>query len=371
MPLANEDQPWDKFMNRQLKIVTAVAALAIASGMQASTAGNPAATGIGYGHDAAKSAGAVQAGVALQGYDPVGYFMHQQALKGDESMTAVVAGKTYRFVMQQHIAMFTADPERYLPQFDGLCAMCLAEGRNAAGDPTQFVVHDNKLYFNADATTQAAFANDIDNNIAHAQSNFDPAGKAAAIAAPAPGTDKGNIAGPPTEVRIDVARYTQDGELMFPDDTDHWVVMGASLGMGYNEQNFDPNAPGSFVLVSMEPKAYEYFKKTGHFADGTMFTRNSYDAARRMSTNRAGFVMGDYSATEIHVVDRKRFKDGFNFAIFGPGQTQANILPNGNGCVSCHTKNGAYEAVFAQFYPTIRHRIPAAALAASLRQEKP
>jgi hypothetical protein len=81
--------------------------------------------------------------------------------------------------------------------------------------------------------------------------------------------------------------------------------------------------------------------------------------------------MGEYTATEIHVVDRQKFKDGFNFAIFEAGQAKANILPDGNGCVSCHTRNGAYEGTFAQFYPTIRHQIPASALAAALKLEKP
>jgi hypothetical protein len=89
---------------------------------------------------------------------------------------------------------------------------------------------------------------------------------------------------------------------------------------------------------------------------------------QRVSTNRAGFVMGEHSTTEIHVIDRQKFKDGFNFAVFGAGQPQAPILPDGNGCISCHKSDAAFQNVFAQFYPTIRHDIPPAALQAALRK---
>ncbi len=169
-----------------------------------------------------------------------------------------------------------------------------------------------------------------------------------------------------TASRLDVPRYSADGQLIYPDNVDSWIVLGASIGMGYNEQDFDAKAPGSFVLVSIEPQAYAYFKKHKKFADGTLFTRRSYPAEQRLSTNRAGFVMGEHRSTEIHIVDRQKFKDGFNFAVFGAGQKQSPILPDGNGCVTCHKTNAAYQNVFAQFYPTIRHDIPKAALQASL-----
>jgi len=168
--------------------------------------------------------------------------------------------------------------------------------------------------------------------------------------------------------RIDVARYTSDGQLIYPDGVENWVVLGASLGMGYNEQDFDPKSPGSFVLVAIEPQAYAYFKKFGRFADGSLFTRSSYPAINRLSTNRSGFVMGEHDATEIHIIDSKRFKDGFNFAIYSGTQKTSAILPDGNGCVSCHKANGAYQNVFAQFYPTIRHQIPPAALAVAMKK---
>lgn len=349
-------------------LMSALLLISASSGHSAQTqdpypsAVKPAPTTISKTHPAS-------APLALKAYDPVAYFMHAQAMQGDADMQAVVDGKTYRFVMADHINLFKANPGQYLPQFGGLCAICLAKGEKKAGDPAQFAVVGGKLYFNADAASNEAFKKNPEAHIALARAQFEPG--TGNTAANKRNALKANLNDAPTAERMSAARYNAKGELIYPANVENWVVMGASLGMGYNEQDFDPKAPGSFVVVSMEPKAYEYFKKHGHFADGTLFTRSAYEAAQRMSTNRAGFVMGDFIATEMHIVDRKKFKDGFNFAIFGPQQKSAPILPDGNGCVSCHVKNAAYEGVFAQFYPTIREQIPAHALAAAMLQEKP
>lgn len=162
-------------------------------------------------------------------------------------------------------------------------------------------------------------------------------------------------------------QYNAEGQLLFPADVDQWVTLGASLGMGYNEQDFDAENPGVFVTVSMPADAYSYFKRNNHFADGTLFVRRAYGAVQRLANNRSGFVMGEPIASEIHIIDSKRFKDGFNFAVFAEGQKQATILPEGNGCIACHKANGAFQNTFAQFYPAIRHDIPPGKLAASLK----
>ncbi len=164
------------------------------------------------------------------------------------------------------------------------------------------------------------------------------------------------------------AGFSADGQLLFPADFDRWITLGASIGMGYNEQDFDPDNPGSFVTVSMPVDAYEYFKRHRKFADGTLFARRSYGAVQRLANNRAGFVMGEAGATEIHLIDRQRFRDGFNFAVFMNGQKQAPLLPEGNGCISCHKSDGAFQNTFAQFYPAIRHDIPRALLESSLKR---
>lgn len=60
--------------------------------------------------------------------------------------------------------------------------------------------------------------------------------------------------------KLDVARFDATGRLHIPVDMDEWVFIGSSLGMGYSQENFDPDSPGMFQVARMEPQAYAAFK---------------------------------------------------------------------------------------------------------------
>lgn len=158
--------------------------------------------------------------------------------------------------------------------------------------------------------------------------------------------------------RIDVARFDADGNLIVPDDLDEWVFIGSSLGMGYSQEDFDANSPGMFQVARMEPQAYRLFRETGVFADGTMLSLHFYGSQNEISINRAGFVMDDLHFAEIHYKDSARFPDGFNFYNVNNGDTVAREIPLPNDCVECHKRDGAYDGVFVQFYPTIHAFLP-------------
>ncbi len=160
--------------------------------------------------------------------------------------------------------------------------------------------------------------------------------------------------------RVDVARFDERGRLVVPEDFDRWVFLGSSLGMGYSQAEFDSDSPGMFQVVRMEPQAFEAFKATGRFVDGSMFALHFYGAANKVSINRAGFVMDDLHFAEIHLKDSERFADGFNFFTINNGAKVAEELPLPNDCVSCHRKDGGMDAVFVQFYPIIQAHLPAA-----------
>jgi len=163
---------------------------------------------------------------------------------------------------------------------------------------------------------------------------------------------------------VDVATFTADGQLRRPSNLDEWVFLGTSLGMGYNARAFDPNAPGQFQVVLMEPQAYRKFVATGAYPDGAMLLLSFYDSEQKVSINRSGFVQRDLDSFEIHLIDKRRAGEGHYFYPFGATDGEAAVLPPGNACIECHLKNGAFSGTFAQFYPTIRHRIPAANLKA-------
>ena len=172
---------------------------------------------------------------------------------------------------------------------------------------------------------------------------------------------------PAAATRLAAARLTNSGELVRPDNLDEWVFLGASLGLGYDEAKRDPDSPGDFQVVLMEPSAYAHFKANGSYADGSMFLLSLYFTERRLSTGLAGFAQGDLKNFEIHLIDRERFAEGRAFYLFRKDAGQAVAVPPGNPCIECHLRDAAFDGTFAQFYPAIRHRIPAELLHKSPR----
>ena len=85
-------------------------------------------------------------GVAIKGYDPVSYFVNGKPLKGVASIAHDYDGSRYLFSSGKNRDLFAANPDRYVPQFGGLCSAGLADGRTVESDPTAFIVRDGKLY---------------------------------------------------------------------------------------------------------------------------------------------------------------------------------------------------------------------------------
>jgi YHS domain-containing protein len=84
--------------------------------------------------------------VALKGYDPISYFTDGKPEKGSSEFTFAFDDTTYWFKNAEHLDKFTADPERYAPQFDGFCALQLSRGRKVEADPEAWTITNGKLY---------------------------------------------------------------------------------------------------------------------------------------------------------------------------------------------------------------------------------
>jgi len=156
---------------------------------------------------------------------------------------------------------------------------------------------------------------------------------------------------------LDVAHYTDTGELRYPGDLDTWVLMGASLGSDYNDQPFSAERPGTIGVVQMEPAAYQHYIEHGSYADGTMFLLTFFEASAQSSPQLQGFVQGARRIQEIHVIDRARFSEGRAFFVY-PLAGAASVAPiaDASECVACHMEHGVYDGTFVQFYPTLRDR---------------
>jgi YHS domain-containing protein len=90
--------------------------------------------------------------VAIQGYDPVAYFMQKKAVKGKSSIASAYEGVTYYFSSQANKETFTKNPSSYEPQYGGWCSYAMgATGEKVEVDPETFKIVDGKLnlFYNA------------------------------------------------------------------------------------------------------------------------------------------------------------------------------------------------------------------------------
>lgn len=95
--------------------------------------------------------------VALKGYDPVAYFTEGKPVPGDKAHSHDWDEVRYLFVNAKNKAMFASAPEKYAPQFAGLCATGLAFGKTVEADPQAWKIIDGKLYvFSSISAKEAA-----------------------------------------------------------------------------------------------------------------------------------------------------------------------------------------------------------------------
>ena len=116
-------------------------------------------------------------GVAIDGYDPVAYFVEQQPVKGSPEHQLHHQGSTFQFASAAHREAFMAEPDKYAPQYGDFCAYGLAKGYKAKIDPAAFTVVDGKLYLNYNDTVRAQWMSDISGYIRKADANWPEAMK--------------------------------------------------------------------------------------------------------------------------------------------------------------------------------------------------
>jgi YHS domain-containing protein len=58
-------------------------------------------------------------GLAIEGYDPVAYFIEGKPLKGAEKFAYHWMGTEWRFASAEHLDLFKSNPEKYAPQYGG------------------------------------------------------------------------------------------------------------------------------------------------------------------------------------------------------------------------------------------------------------
>ncbi|NJM82155.1 MAG: YHS domain-containing protein [Tabrizicola sp.] len=120
-------------------------------------------------------------GFAVSGYDVVAYFDLPQSevgapqsapVPGKADITAEYNGAKFAFSSAENRDKFVADPEAYLPQYDGHCAYGVAKGGKVPGNPTLWRIVDGKLYLNITKNVVGFWEEDIPGNISLAEGNW-------------------------------------------------------------------------------------------------------------------------------------------------------------------------------------------------------
>ena len=88
-----------------------------------------------------------KSGLAIEGYDPVAYFISNKAIEGKTNISFVHEGITYRFSSEENRSLFKSNPANYEPQYGGWCAYAMgSKGEKVSVDPETFKIVAGKLY---------------------------------------------------------------------------------------------------------------------------------------------------------------------------------------------------------------------------------
>jgi hypothetical protein len=99
-------------------------------------------------------------GLAIEGYDPVAYFVDARPVIGLPDFEASEAGAVWRFHNEGNRASFAAHPDIYAPQFGGYDPVDVARGVTYAGNPRFWLVSGERLYLFGRVEHRDAFAAD-------------------------------------------------------------------------------------------------------------------------------------------------------------------------------------------------------------------
>ena len=108
-------------------------------------------------------------GLAMDGYDPVGYFTDQKPVPGNADFEAYYAGVVWRFSNPGNRAAFLERPDIYMPQFGGYDPIGVVLGRAVAGSVDVWLIVGTRLYLFHDEGHREKFVADMERLLAEAE----------------------------------------------------------------------------------------------------------------------------------------------------------------------------------------------------------
>ena len=119
--------------------------------------------------------------------------------------------------------------------------------------------------------------------------------------------------------------YTAAGELVLPKNFERWVYVGSPLtphGLNNGKANFP-----EFHNVYIQPWAYDEYKKTGIFPEGTILfkelqltIKGKYPDGSRDEPSGRGYFPGKLNGADVSVKDSKRYANTNNWGYYKIGR---------------------------------------------------
>ena len=152
-----------------------------------------------------------------------------------------------------------------------------------------------------------------------------------------------------------------DGNRRRPDDWERWTFVGSALNLSYSDESHSLCDGGDvFTSVYIEPSAYDHFKATSSFAQGTMTVLAIYCTGTGADPAVDGIYPTELELLEMSVKDEAQHEEGWAYYIFGTsavgGDESLGAWQDSSGedsCFSCHAEEAETDFVFTQFYPAL------------------
>lgn len=111
-------------------------------------------------------------GVAIDGYDPVGFFKQGRPVKGDAKYQAISRGAIYWFASAENKAEFERNPAKYTPQFGGYCAYAASIDKVSPINVQYWEIVDGRLLLQHNAKAWGLWHEDPARNLVRADANW-------------------------------------------------------------------------------------------------------------------------------------------------------------------------------------------------------
>jgi YHS domain-containing protein len=111
-------------------------------------------------------------GLALQGYDPVGYFTEGRPVEGNPSFSASYNGARYHFASRRNLEMFQRNPAKYAPQYGGYCGYAASINKISPTSPHFWQILDGRLVLQHNQKAWDAWVKDVKGNLVKADANW-------------------------------------------------------------------------------------------------------------------------------------------------------------------------------------------------------